>query len=169
MPDRARQRLVPLRRAGRPLLPAPAGQGRLAGVRGREVLLRRRDPAAGRARRRPGGTAAPDPQGPGAAGPVRAGRGPAPHHGHQAPRRPVPGGAGHGLGRGLAPAVTLPAGRPGRPAGAAGGGALPSRGVRLRPGGVRRRVRAVTRCEVRLAGIPPVSACGPPKGTKVGP
>ncbi len=39
-----RDRLVPLLGPGQPLLAAPAGQGRLAEPRGREVQLRRRHP-----------------------------------------------------------------------------------------------------------------------------
>ncbi len=73
LPARRAGGLVPLRRAAAALGGAPSGQGRGAGVRGREVQLRGRRPAAGRAAAAgwPGRAAAAAAQGPGHAGSVR--------------------------------------------------------------------------------------------------
>ncbi len=98
----ARHRLVPLLGPGQPFLPAPPGQGRLPRLRGREVQLRRRRPLPRRTGRRTRRPQAPDPQGPGAPRPLRDRTLPEPHHRHQAPRRPVQGRTGRGLGGRLA-------------------------------------------------------------------
>src|SRR5690606_22592523 len=130
LPHRARHGLVPLLGQGQPLLAAPPGQGRLSRLRGREVQLRRRDPPAGRAGRLPGRAQTADPQGPGPPRPVRGAPVLAPCHGHQAPRRSVPGGPGHRLGRPLA----VPAPGPGVGTHTPGAGARPPRRRRPSPG-----------------------------------
>lgn len=102
VPHRAGHRLVPLLGPGEPLLAAPAGEGRIVAVRGREVQLCRGDPLRHRAGTRPGHPQAADPQGAGAAGPLHPRRGTEALHGHQAARRAVPGRPGHRVGRRMA-------------------------------------------------------------------